>query len=322
MTKKMSSAPARPSNDPPPTSSGQHLIMKDQSKIKRAVRKTQIIVNSRDRNLISYPSPSQFRITFRRPLTNILSLELMDGCIPTQLYTMNTDWNKFTVLEYNRRYTITLIPGIYTEATLVTELQRALNNGVATMGAPSQANIYTVTQDPITRKIAIQATSFNAPYTAICPYTLLFFSGDYRDTIDLKTTAVLSINTPARQLGFGLNDYVAGATTHTVSAPLPMDLDNFLNRIYIHINGDNSQTLHRMEMSNGRSDCYHMLVFQPNAQQYLFLDKQMDMPVYESSPAPISRMSGLEISFRDEFDRLVDFQGREVNLVFEITHLE
>lgn len=303
----MSSGRVEPSNDPPPTSSGQHVLMKDQTKIKKALRKTTIIVNSRDRNLVANASSSDFRITFRRPLTNIMSVELLDGCVPIELYTIDESWNKFILQEGTTKFTVIIPIGIYTEATLVTGLQTAMNT---TTGV---TNTYTVTQDPITRKITIVGSTV--------AFALLFYSGQYHDEIDYKTAAILSINSPARQLGFGLNDYVSNAA-RTIVAPIPMDLDNFLNRMYIHINDSNNQSLHRMEMSNGRQDCFHMLVYQPNAQPYLFLDKQMDMPIYESSPVPIARMSGLQISFRDEFNRVMNFRGKEVNLVLEFTHLE
>jgi hypothetical protein len=122
-------------------------------------------------------------------------------------------------------------------------------------------------------------------------------------------------------LGFGINDYNSDISDNIV-APIPMDLENFGNRIYLHLNGDNTQSLHRMEMGAGRQDCFHIFFYKPGESNYLFLDKETYMPIYESSPAPIARMRGLEVSFRDEFNRLIDFKNREVNLIFEITHLE
>jgi hypothetical protein len=110
-----------------------------------------------------------------------------------------------------------------------------------------------------------------------------------------------------------------------------MDLNNFLNRIYIHINANNGQDLHRMEVSNGRIDCFHVVMIDPRipnpnstdlAPDYYYLDKETNFPIFESIPAPMARLATLELSFRDEFYRLVDFQHREVNLVLEITHLE
>lgn len=291
-----------------PTSSGQHLLMKDQSKIKRSHRRTTVILNSRDRNLVSYPSSAQYRFQFRRPLTNVLSVELMNGSVPAYIFNINVGWNSFTFKEFRDLYKVTLTPGFYTEAQLATELANRLN------ALPGIYNTYSASVSATTKTLTITRTAGSEAFW------FLFASGDFKDEIDSRTYTVLSINTPARLLGFGINDYRDDGGSLT--APLPMDLENFGNRIYLHLNGDNNQSLHRMEMSSGRHDPYHIIFLSPGASNYIFLDKETYMPLYESSPAPIARMSGLEVAFRDEFNRLIDFQGREVNLVFEITHLE
>ena len=315
----MSSGRAVPPTGPPPTSSGQEVLMKDQTRIKRAIRKTTIIVNSRDRNLLGYPNSNNFRYIFKRPLTNVSSIELIDGSIPIRLYTINTGWNKFTFREGTTNYNITIPVGFYNEETLRAQLE-ALLNAISGSG-------YTVTLSALTGKLTIVSSKGSA-------FAFLFYSGDFHDDIDLNTRAVTSINTPARQLGFGLNDYTSDSA-FTITAPLPMDLNNFLNRIYIHVNANNNQDLHRMEVSNGRIDCFHVVFIDPRipnttptpgstdlTPDYYYLDKETNFPLFESSPAPMARLATLEFSFRDEFYRLVDFQHREVNLVFEITHLE
>ena len=76
-----------------------------------------------------------------------------------------------------------------------------------------------------------------------------------------------------------------------------------------------------MELGAGRPDCFHIFYVTPG-QQYIFLNKETDHSRFESVPAPLARIANLEIFFRDEFNRPVDLQNREVNLVFEITHLE
>ena len=76
-----------------PTSSGQHVLMKDQSKIKKATRYTTIVVNSRDRNYLNYPNSNHFRYTLRRPLTNVMSVELMNGTIPSYITALETSLN-------------------------------------------------------------------------------------------------------------------------------------------------------------------------------------------------------------------------------------
>jgi hypothetical protein len=290
-----------------PTSSGQHVLMKDQSKIKRAIRYTTIVVNSRDRNYLNYPNSNYFRYTLRRPLTNVMTVELMNGSIPAFIYNINTPWNVFSFQEGNLSFTVRLTPGSYRETDLCNELEKQLNQ------ISGKRNIYKVTLNTITRKIQIKATG---GFT----YKFLFYSGNFKDEIDLTNLAYLSINTPARLLGFGLTDYI-GDSTGTINAPLPMDVDNFLTRIYLHLESD-GRNLSRMELGAGRPDCFHIFYLTPGSENYMLLNKDTDHSCFTSSPAPISRMSNLEISLRDEFNRLIDLQHREVNLVFELSHLE
>jgi hypothetical protein len=301
------SIPSQQSSSAQPTSSGQHVLMKDQSKIKAATRYTTIVVNSRDRNYLNYPNSNNFRYTLRRPLTNVHSIELMSGSIPAFIYTINQPWNSFIFQEGLSEYTLTLTPGSYTESTLCSELQTQLNT-------TGKLNRYQVILNVQTRKLEIKRTG-------VVEYSLLFYSGKFKDEIDLTSLAVLSINTPARLLGFGLNDYISDGSGNIFS-PLPMDIENFLTRIYLHVESD-GRNLSRMELGAGRPDCFHIFYLNPGTANYLLLNKETDhSSIFTSSPAPISRVANLEISLRDEFNRPVDLQYRELNLVFEIIHLE
>jgi hypothetical protein len=231
----------------------------------------------------------------------------MNGCIPGFFFNINTGWNSFTFVEGSNAHTITLTPGLYTEPTLLTELQTQLN------AIPGKRNTYTVSQDPNTRRMKI--TSNN-----IISYKLLFYTGKVRDQIDLNMVSIVSMNTPSRLLGFGLQDYISDGSG-TLKGILPMDINNFLNRVYLHLESD-GRNLSRMEVGAGKQDCFHIFYLIPGQQDYVFLNKETDHPIFESSPAPISRITTLEISLRDEFGRLLDVNRRDYNLVFEITHLQ
>lgn len=303
-----------------PTSSGQHVLMKDQTKIKKAVRQTTIVVNSRDRNYMAYPDSNHFRYTLRRPLTNVMSVELMNGSVPAFLYTIQPCWGTFSFCEWTPcsisntksqlpMSTVILTPGFYTEEDLCRELEVQLNS------ICGRNNTYAVTLNPHTKKLSVTATN-----SKILPFSFLFYSGEKKDEIDLNTLAILSINTPARFLGFGLNDYTSDPCG-TLHAPLPMDLENFLNRMYLHLESD-GKNLARMELGAGRPDCFHIFYIYPGKANYIYLDKETDHSTFVSSPAPMARMANLEITLRDEFNRLVDLHHRELSLVFEITHLE
>lgn len=303
-----------------PTSSGQHVLMKDQTKIKKAVRQTTIVVNSRDRNYMAYPDSNHFRYTLRRPLTNVMSVELMNGSVPAFLYTIQPCWGTFSFCEWTPcsisntksqlpMSTVILTPGFYTEEDLCRELEVQLNS------ICGRNNTYAVTLNPHTKKLSVTATN-----SKILPFSFLFYSGEKKDEIDLNTLAILSINTPARFLGFGLNDYTSDPCG-TLHAPLPMDLENFLNRMYLHLESD-GKNLARMELGAGRPDCFHIFYIYPGKANYIYLDKETDHSTFVSSPAPMARMANLEITLRDEFNRFVDLHHRELSLVFEITHLE
>jgi hypothetical protein len=290
-----------------PTSSGQHLLMKDQSKIKKALRRTTIVVNSRDRNIISYPNTNNFKFKLKRPLKDVMSIELMNGCIPGFFYNINTGWNKFTFVEGNKPYIITLTPGLYTDTSLLVELQLQLNS------IQGKRNTYTVTQNPNTR--CIQITSTN-----VISYNLLFYSGINSDEIDTHILTITSINTLSRFLGFGLQDYTSDVNGR-LNGILPMDINGFLNRVYLHLESD-GRNLSRMEVGAGRQDCFHIFYLIPGEKDYVFLDKDTDHSMFESSPAPIARITTLDVSLRDEFNRPLDINRREYSLVFEITHLQ
>ena len=314
-----------------PTSSGQHVLMKDQTRIKKAIRRTTIAVNSRDRNFLSYPNSNHFRYTLRRPLTNVLSIELTNGTIPSYLYNIQAQWGSFSFYEAaipfvgpEVKANITLTPGFYTEAQLMAELAFQLN---AIPGKKNNysASYYTTPGGLPTRYLQIDGDT--------CPFILKFYSGDFKDELDLNTLAYMSINTPARLLGFGYDDYISGtdyskgkpilipATPYRLISVLPMDLGNFLNRIYLHIETD-GRNLDRIECGAGRQDCFHIFYIQNGQTDYTQLDKETDHSVFESTPSPISRVSNLEIFVRDEFGQPLNLNMRELSLVFEITHLE
>jgi hypothetical protein len=321
-----------------PTSSGQHVLMKDQSRIKKAVRRTTIAVNSRDRNYLNYPNSNFFRYTLRRPLTNVLSIELTNGTIPSYIYNIQEEWGSFSFYEAAILYvapavsaTVTLTPGFYTDAELIAELATQLNS------IPGIKNIYTVSQyvtlaGSTTRYLQIDASPNLYP-THTASYVLKFYSGNFKDELDLNTLAYMAIKTPARLLGFGYDDYVSGtdysqgnplvtpSTPYRLIGVLPMDLENFLSRIYLHIETD-GRNLDRIECGVGRRDCFHIFYIKNGQTDYTNLDKETDHSIFESSPAPISRVSNLEISMRDEFGRALNLNMRELSLIFEITHLE
>jgi len=288
--------------------SGQGVLLPDSSRKNRKQRTVTVAVNSRDRNLMADYQTNPFRWTFRRPLKDVVSIELVNGCVPTDLYNMNTGWNIFTFAEGATNYTVTLTPGQYTATELCTDLQRALNalSGVY--------NTYAVTYSYITKKATITVSA------GVLAFSFLFLEHPYTDTIDGTTGAIQLIGCPARIFGFENWNYtsVAGSLT----PPNRMDPSLFLQRLYLHLNADNSVEFNRVEMGAGRKDCFHIMYLDQSTGGYYTLNRDTYTPIFYSAPVPIARIATLNISLRDEFYRVVDLGGHDFTLVFEVTYLE
>lgn len=288
--------------------SGQGVLLPDSTKGKRKQRTVTVAVNSRDRNIGQDYNPNSFRWSFRRPLKDVLSIELVNGSVPAALYNINTGWNKFTFGETgNQTWTVTLTPGQYTATQMCAELQTQLN------ALSGKLNTYTVSYNAITMFANISATGGTE-------YTLYFLSSPFTDTIDTHTGATMSINCPARLFGFEWQDYTSSAGA--VRPQHRMDPDLFLRKVYLYVNADNSVELNRVEMGAGRKDSFHILYMDQIINGYYTLNKDLHTPIFISSPAPISRVGTLNISIRDEFYRLVDIGWLDFTLLFEITYLE
>jgi hypothetical protein len=266
-----------------------------------------IEINSRDRNLQQYPSPSSFRWRLFRPLKDIVKVQIAGGTIPGCLYNINVGWNTFSFQEASNIYTLTIPPGRYTYETVCTTLASVLNS------IPGIINTYAVAINGTTGLLTIQRTAGAAAFA------LLFSSGTIVDFYDQNNT-LQKINTPAKLLGFGRANYTNNGSNLT--APNVVDLDFILNRCYIYINHDNTQDLNTIERSVGRIQPHAIVYFDELRNNYKFLNKETFEPLYYSYPAPISRISTLDITIQDEFNRPVDFNGRDFSLLLEVVYLD
>jgi hypothetical protein len=277
---------------------------------KRNERREVIILlemNSRDRNIVQYPNPSEFRFRLFRPLKDIVKIQVAGGTVPAPLYNVNTGWNQFTFQEGSRKWNVTIPPGRYTNDTLSTTVASSLNtlSGVT--------NTYTVSIAPITGVLTLQRTA------GVADFAFLFLTGDYIDFYDQNNT-LQKINSPAKLFGFGRADYANVGSS--ITAPFVVDLEFLLNRAYLYINHDNTQDLNTIERSVGRQQPHAIVYFDELRNNYKFLNKETFEPLYLSYPAPIARMATLEIAIRDEFDRCVDLNGRDFTLLLEVVYLD
>jgi hypothetical protein len=293
------------------STSGQQVLLPESTRKLRRQRQITVEVNSIDRSRTVSYSTNDFRWEFRRPLKDIVSVELVSGCIPADLYNVTEHWNKFVFGEIGQNIeTLALTPGQYTPTNLAAEVQGLLN------GIVGRVNTYSVTYSDITKKITVRAT--NVP-----PNDFMFYfqtGQPHTDQVNFNTGAIESINCPAKLMGFDSQNTLSVAGV--IVPPFRVDVDYGIKRLYLHINADNSKELSRIEVGSGRRDCFHILFLSDRNNGFYNLNRDTYMPIYYSAPAPITRMSYMTISLRDEFFRLVDLGNHEYSLVFEITVLD
>jgi hypothetical protein len=294
------------------TTSGQHLLQPNRAPSTRNHQTLFVEVSSRDRNYLQRVQSNPIRYQFARPLKDVRSVELVSGTIPAQPFNIVQGANAFTFREHNgntwKDYEIILPPGRYTPLTLIAQLNAIfMDIGIV--------NTYTWCLCDCTFRVTLKRESGNQPFE------LLFLSGLRADEIDRSDGYFLMQNTPATVLGFDLSDYGSG-TTDCIVSPFPLDLNSSLNRLYLYINFDNKQDLGAIERGAGRRWPFAIIYLDSETCGYKYLNKETFTPISYSLPQPWSRLQNLNVEFRDEWYRLVDFNGKDFSLLLQITCLE
>jgi hypothetical protein len=276
-----------------------------------ADRNHQIILveaTSRDRNYNNQIGTNPLRFQFQRPLKDVRSVELISGTIPAQPYNINKYNNIFTFQEDTTTWKLTIPPGFYTASYLKDTLATILS-GLSGIG-----NTYTLTIDTKTNQLVITRNTGSASFA------FLFTSTPQPDLVDHSDGFFLQQNTPATLLGFDLNDYYD--TAGILTSPFPMDVYSSINRIYLFINLDNTQNLGCIERGAGRRSPFAIIYLDEQTNGYKYLNKDTLTPASYSLPQPYSRLQNLNLEFRDEWYRLIDFNGKDFSLLLQITVLE
>ena len=289
-------------------SSGQDVLLPQPPRDSRKQRTVLLEINSRDRNTTLHPQPTQFRWKLFRPLKDVSQIQIAGGSIPSCIYNINKGTNAFTFREGSTTYTVSLTPGRYSYKEIVTALAATLN------ALPGITNTYYVTIDPVTGFLTIKRGSGTADFA------LLFLTGNFVDEYD-RNNALFKMNSPAHILGFGRADYASNGSG-VITGVANVDVDCIVNRLYLYINHENTQDFNTIERPVGRLHPHAILYMDVPNGGYKYLNKETYQPIFQAYPAPISRIATLDIALRDEFDRLVELNGRDFTILLEISCLE
>lgn len=288
-------------------SSGQEVIMPYQKRKDRRSKVVLLEINSRDRNIRSYPNSSMFRWNLFRPLKDISQITIAGGSLPACMYNLNTGWNAFTFQEGTISRDIIVPPGKYTYDQLQATIATVLNT---TSGI---TNTYSAAFNGITGYFSLTRI------TGSLPFSFLLGTGNFVDFYENNT--LQKINSPAHLLGFYAQDY-SDSGTGVITSVYSSDINFLLTRLYLFINHDSSQDISTIERSVGRIQPHAIIYMDSTCNNYKFLNKETYEPLYTAYPAPIARLSSLDIILQDEFGRIIDFNGRDWTLLLEVTYLE
>lgn len=277
---------------------------------KRKRRTVRLEINSNDRNLVTSTKTSKFRINLKYPLKGITEVRLVNGTIPVPFFNIDDGWNAFTFSEGLKKWTVLITPGFYTESVLIAKLQTVLNT------LPGLVNTYTVDIESPSQCIRIRRV------TGSQTFGLLFASGNYIDEIDTKTASIISMRSPQTILGFGYSDFydVGGE----IVAPFPPQLELLFRRIYLYLNFDSTIDFRSVDRGQGRKEPSAILYLDSSNTygSYKTLNQDnYDFPM-DCGSAGISRVASIYVEFRDEFDRLLNFNNRTVSLLLEVSVVE
>lgn len=107
----------------------QHIIKPDEQNVTRGRISKRFVVDSRDRDKARFPEPSHYRIPIPDEYKNVISVELIQGIIPRNPYTISKNCN---LLYFEESYGDCLIaevtPGAYCIEDLLVVLQDAMND--------------------------------------------------------------------------------------------------------------------------------------------------------------------------------------------------
>ena len=256
----------------------------------KAWRDVRVVVDSRDRDLTSFPTPARYDVEFEDPLENILSVELLCADVPFTSYLINSYAQDLTLIETqtgsSNARNLQLTAGDYGASNLAAHVQTVLaTNGTAGV-------TYEVSYDLVKDNFQFMVSGSNV--TSTKPFTL-----------DLSNRPQL-----AAVLGFLPKAY--GSIWDAGSSKQSLRSDFRKN-----FNYNNYMVMHVDSLENNRS---------PNKvlnKSFAILSKdrinneliELESVCKEFNP-PLSKLHKLRITFRDMEGNPYDFQNHPHRLEF------
>jgi len=277
-----------------PKTEGQQVLISQPEKFKELledsfskeseyIKNDTIVIDSRDRDTLTYTSNSNYQIDLDEEYKNVLSVELVSIDIPKTQYLINENNNLLYFASNGFSYTATVPIGNYT----IDELLVALKSSMDTLSS----NTFTITNSALTNKITISiATS----------------------TFDLQF--VDKTNHIGKLLGFITSSDIIGQTSLT--APNQYDL-NGPTYIILHINEFENLFGKKSSVKKG----FAKIPLDATQTEYKYFKNTQDYHVIKEFSPPLAKLAQLNIRFLNYDGEEYDFGGLEHSMVLKIRRL-
>jgi len=280
-----------------------NLLEKD-FKNKNEYLKTDIIViDSRDRDRIAYPSNSNYQIDLDEEYKNILSVELLSIDIPKTQYLIN---NTNNVLYFNINGGSTLIATVPIGNYTISELLIALKLTMDTVSG----EIFTITYSELTNKITLlSGVSFDLIFSTIS-------YDEINDPSHLSPIYTEKTNNIGQILGFPITNNVTVPLSTPYIAPNQYNL-NGPTYVILHINEFENLFGKKSSIKKG----FAKIPLDATQSEYKYFKNTQDYHVIKEFSPALAKLGQLNIRFLNYEGGEYDFGGLEHSIVLKIIRL-
>ena len=277
---------------PSPETSGETLVS------------NMLVVSSADRNSDAYPNTHDFVLNLEKPLTDVVSLELVNGCVPRTDYNVNACSNLVHFQETAGATLVATVPvGNYDIAGLLPAV------GAAMTAASASGVTYSASVSPLTSRVTVSAAGGSAATFALVAGTPQRF-GDAQRTWYVPGTLL-------RSLGFA----PAGASTAAGGSVTATGVYKLSGSDSVLISLDQAAVL--QGPSDVAQDAFCIINFGDQAWGSVKAIKMSDFGTKNTkffNPV-LKRLQRMHFRFMRPEGGAYDFNGADVTLVFEVKTL-
>jgi len=284
-----------------------------------AKRKYRYVIDSRDRNITAFPSPSKYDISLAQDINNVTEMRLVIADIPFSRYLVHANNNLLFVSEeapvkvngvdtFPHEVTVAINPGDYDGPSLAQAVEDKLN---AVCRATYSVNFdpirdsYTFNSDLTNKILPRPITGFYLLFKGpIVPYGPQSYDKHANKTFG-ESTGSYRPNSAGRLLGFDNRNFAA--VDGGIDAPFRK---NFVKDRYISMRIERAE--HTYGTSANLDRCFCVVDSKQND-----LNNDYKSDTIKVFDPPLNSLQKLQISFHDYYGNLYDFQNIDHRLELE-----